>query len=816
MIFYSDIVKDQYGEPVNGLQVTVLAETTNDKAALYDGFGNEAANPTATDEHGVFAFYAPAGVYRLEFRTSSSQPAREVQTIRLDQASYASYEYVGTGDPNIDTPGLNAVLDLIKASPPASALIKIKPPFAFNTPGATTAFSMTGLPPTTFDWGGAIVDHYWDVTTPETSIGSWIDGDNTDNIKHVNFEYRLNPRPNFEGYITSVDRPNGKARIKAKQGLRPNFPTMDYIRAIEPSGRWADRQYEGSGNASGQAYPITQISGDIYELGPMPDVNKNVTAVVSYNPLTVSVPSHNFQSDENGDSEVMVVASAFVGGLVSGQSQLNGLTFGIEVVNSSTIILLSGGDYIDATGWTAITGMGVLTLPAMPAWMTVGLEVWGAARKRANPVIDPTNASNWTIKGRFRSAVSVCVKGRYWENPHVELLIRGAGIVGCNAGGFIPAEVRGTITGWMEVFGAGDDAFNVASPFWGKRITAAAGSTITLSTGLFKPREQDVIEFESPANVVSTRKIIAVDDTVAGFYTVTLDSAIPVGFDNATWITRNVSATPRIRFTRFHQTGGGRSFLGQSGDWQIGEGYFRNLRGSAVRAHYPNSQHHYDSGAGTGGGSFGSLTIINCGYDYSNFAAAILQHWKINATAPSTTRAYRYPATVIDGYDYAAVNAAGRDVFIESLSLRNPGTLRSTTRQTMNGQDVMGNYDLNASYNTLTIPILDPACMPWVKYRMKNGGRIVIGNRGASELLATDANVTVNTLIYGRLRNTIALTAPRTYRLMQGLAQTGDSFTITNAGTGTLIIVDDASGATLGSVGGGQEAIAYNNGTGWE
>lgn len=84
---YSNTITDQYGEPLVGIQITVL-DSDGNAAALTDDAGGALSNPVASDSDGVFYFNVALGQYTLELRQSSSSYVFATEAISLDSLNY--------------------------------------------------------------------------------------------------------------------------------------------------------------------------------------------------------------------------------------------------------------------------------------------------------------------------------------------------------------------------------------------------------------------------------------------------------------------------------------------------------------------------------------------------------------------------------------------------------------------------------------------------------------------------------------------------------------------------------------------------------
>ena len=67
MTRYSDTVRDQNGNTLPGVAVTVVSDVDGSLAALTDDGGNALPNPFTTDQYGNYYFNVAPGYYDLLF-----------------------------------------------------------------------------------------------------------------------------------------------------------------------------------------------------------------------------------------------------------------------------------------------------------------------------------------------------------------------------------------------------------------------------------------------------------------------------------------------------------------------------------------------------------------------------------------------------------------------------------------------------------------------------------------------------------------------------------------------------------------------------
>lgn len=84
MVRFQDVVTSQVGTPLPGAFITVRNSPSGTLASIAADNGTTLPNPLTADGSGAYYFNAPVGLYSLEFRLISFEPARKTRVIDLD------------------------------------------------------------------------------------------------------------------------------------------------------------------------------------------------------------------------------------------------------------------------------------------------------------------------------------------------------------------------------------------------------------------------------------------------------------------------------------------------------------------------------------------------------------------------------------------------------------------------------------------------------------------------------------------------------------------------------------------------------------
>lgn len=714
-----------------------------------------------------------------------------ISAIPIIAVTAASYDMVPNGSDQ--TAEFNA-----KINQPGRRTLSIAPGITkiSNPPSVANATYVTDTTDLTLDLNGGGLVHTWNPLDPSSlsRTGLWTDNQNF-TIQNGYLDY--SPRTYWQG--SCVARTATYYDVAVQPGFEPQFKTMDNVLRIlffNDGSRYGITDFQND-TANPAAITDTGTADPrgwkIFRVTPV-DRMFTPTSVVSYNPLVLRLPNNIAVGDEY--TTVAGASGAF--------SFLNGNTYQLsideDVPNVATLID-SSGNTVDASAAVGTTTYGTFTIPGVPAFVQTGRFLVGQCRKRFSQSFFLRRMKGTTTFRNFniRQSLGIAIYGNTIENlflDDLKIMAVDGGLMACNGGPIQLFNVRGEISGSLEIRGSGDDGLNPRSRAWDLSTTAYDVNAGWVDV-LFSPETNndlrqigaapykgDIIEVYPPSTIgMFTRTVIGTSVSLLNplatrvQFDGDLKNGDPTGYVPTasganSWLMLNRSTVGTIKMDKFHHVGSAaRALVGQTHSLYIEDFYACGTRGTPTRNQFPNSPRGPYDGGFKGGHTFGLFRTEHTTYNHrkDSNAAAMARAFKIgDATpidAPTGWPAMVYGTMLVDDAQYGVFYASGVNMIINSHTWTNIGGGRSSIPS-----GYPGKYDGWARYSTVLIG--DPLSST-SNFFLDTGGTISVLSSDATKLDKTGGALT------GPLSGT-SLT-------MSGLI-TGGSVSTTTATAGTQTV----------------------------
>jgi hypothetical protein len=417
--------------------------------------------------------------------------------------------------------------------------------------------------------------HRW---TDPASLGAVLECRGGDYFAAEGIIYEPQPRLDTQGRVSVIE--GDTFYFAAQPGLEPQWAPHgadNLIGIEEDTAGGGDREYYALGSkykvaGVSRPFPIEPVviggihqtdtrGWKVYKASPLDDAI-NPTAILSYNPLIVSVRPQDWVDPENG------VGDRFTGVLAT---ILNGRRCTFEPVDpdasfiAQVYVFDEMGLPIDASAATGeAPGAGAFLSPAIPTWVTVGSTIVLQCRKRgANPFYC-RGTKSVLLDLEVRGAMSVPCHIWDFDRLHLELRGGGDGYLAAN-GGPVNVFAGKRITGNVRWRGSGDDVFAPRGMDLRARIVRYDLQHGWFDADLFRigdahvkkaavPDPGELLEFVENDLTKHPRRVelagVSPDDPA--HTRVWLTGGLPNDFDPATWSVLNRSRVPEFELDELH------------------------------------------------------------------------------------------------------------------------------------------------------------------------------------------------------------------------------------------------------------------------
>ena len=574
------------------------------------------------------------------------------------------------------------------------------------------------------DWGGSTIvlvnNPLLDLGTGATNptMGQWFAVIGCTDYGWVNYTIRHDPDPTAEVEITAIT--GTQLTCRALPGRFPAFPYaggFGWMPDPKTGGfkGWGHLRVKGTNEPAAKITPRPDLGTDMLTID-LPQGSSTITSVTLQNGLGVDdvrmvvtvANSTGFQFGQN-------VTVAGVTGLTSGGvSVVNGKTFAIgfdaldeedpdDPTRQSALVLtspLANAERIFPDNTTPWVSDGTITTVA-PIYFAVGgvLQI-SSGKKRGGHFLLVGNKGNTVFKGRTESCTGIGYYGRDNEDMTFEIEGGGKGNLSFNHGASIMMQTWGKLCIPRYVAkGTGDAHWACNSmPITGilssttNSVTVDRwGSATRMDNRTPAPRAGQEWGYLQPDGDLNPLRNIVTG--VSGL-TCTFRDPHPAGYTPTTWKLFAIGANREVEIGEFYAAGSwtvGMTMFFQR--VKIGNLFISGCNLEAIRVSNPGT---FWNSRFLGGGHPGcKTTIMNCviensGYSNRSYRLGTISGRRLNSSNLVATAGSNPLIEIgylsIDRYGFAALNAAGINIKVGVLHIKNGGEWRNNLDLNMGGK----------------------------------------------------------------------------------------------------------------------------------